>query len=264
MSKSKITARKRFGQNFLQDQNMIAKIIRAINIQPTDHIVEIGPGRGALTDHIATTNPKQLDIIEIDRDLGERLQQAFADKSNIRLILGDALELNFSEFGKRLRIVGNLPYNISTPLLFHVLQSIDHIADMHFMLQKEVVDRMVANVGEHDYSRLTVMLNYFCDCKRLFNVPPTVFYPKPKVMSSFVRLLPKPNRENINLHCFESIVRDAFNHRRKTIRNSLQTWFDEATLQELGFDPKARAQQLSYRDYVKLSQNVDKTWQVML
>ena len=250
-------ARRRFGQNFLQDANVINRIIHSINPQATDHIVEIGPGLGALTHPLAHTDV-QLDLVELDRDLIIKLEKLYKTYTNVTITNADALKFDFHELSrhdKKLRIVGNLPYNISTPLLFHLIDQIDVIKDMHFMLQKEVVDRLAAQPGGSDYGRLGIMVQYFCQVEALFTVDPSAFKPMPKVDSAIVRLiphkeLPYPSK---NLSKLRHIVMQAFNQRRKVIRNSLKGIIDESQLQSLGIDPMTRPERISIEDFVALS-----------
>lgn len=250
--------RKRFGQNFLHDPHVIAKIVHAINPQTAEQVVEIGPGLGAITEALLPYL-NTLHVIEIDRDLIPGLQQLSQKTSNSLIVhQADALKFDFAALAhdKPLRIVGNLPYNISTPILFHLLQQIHCISDMHFMLQKEVVDRLAATPNNKTYGRLSVMVQYFCKVQALFDVSPGAFNPLPKVTSAIVRLqpytsLPYPCN---NFELFARMVRDAFNARRKTLRNALKNfsinWQSYATLTNL------RPEQLSVADYVNLANHV--------
>lgn len=252
-------ARKRFGQNFLQDQHIIDRIIREIAPKKDDHLLEIGPGQGALTRQLAMSGAR-LDCIELDRDLAEHLRHKYRDYSNVRIHQHDILKFDISDLidadeKKPIRIIGNLPYNISTPVLFHLLKYYEHIKDMSFMLQLEVVERMSAGVGEKNYGRLSLMLQYFCEAQKLFNVPPQAFTPQPKVNSAIVRLtphgqlpLPAQNVDDLKL-----VVRTAFNHRRKTLRNSLKTLISNELLVSLAIDTTLRPENLSLGDYVKIS-----------
>ncbi|MEQ8289560.1 MAG: 16S rRNA (adenine(1518)-N(6)/adenine(1519)-N(6))-dimethyltransferase RsmA [Gammaproteobacteria bacterium] len=259
-------ARKRFGQNFLHDQAIIEKIVAAISPAKDDRIIEIGPGKGALTEPLLE-KVKQLDVVEIDRDLANLLESLFTnhqspltnDKPKFTLHQLDALKLDLSGFAcNQLRIVGNLPYNISTPLLFHLLSQANYIKDMIFMLQKEVVDRMVAGPGSKTYGRLSVMLQYGCEVTSLFSVKPGSFNPAPKVDSAVVRIVPDAERMRRvkDPVLLEHIVRDAFSQRRKTIRNSLKKRVEESILAELGIDPGTRAENLSVDDYIALANRV--------
>ncbi len=247
--------RKRFGQNFLVSPGIIRKIVEAIAPQPGDRMVEIGPGLGALTEPLLT-RLDHLQVVEIDRDLIARLRQQFpADRLSVHE--GDALAFDFARLGSDLRIVGNLPYNISTPLLFH-LAAVAGVRDMHFMLQKEVVDRMVAAPGGSDYGRLSVMLQYRFDMERLFVVPPGAFNPAPQVDSAIVRLLPRPaaaltaRDETV----FARLVAAAFGQRRKMLRNNLRELVDEPGLVAAGIAPTARAEELSVVDYLRLANSI--------
>jgi 16S rRNA (adenine1518-N6/adenine1519-N6)-dimethyltransferase len=252
--------RKRFGQNFLHDNHIIEKIVKVINPQAADHLVEIGPGLGALTQHLAQTNA-QLDLIEIDRDLLAGLTNFAAQYPNLKLHQADALKFDFQQLAKtkeHLRIVGNLPYNISTPLLFHLIKHIEMIKDMHFMLQKEVVERLAAQAGESAYGRLSVMVQYYCKVSYLFTVKPGAFYPAPKVDSAIVRLIPHSTLPYVakNFDFFSQIVAQAFNQRRKTLHNSLKNLLTTEQIQASGIDPKVRPEQLGVAEFVELSNQV--------
>jgi len=251
-----ILPRKRFGQHFLRDPQVLSRIQQAISPLPNQHIVEIGPGEGVLT-QLLFAHVKQLDIIEIDRDLIAVLQQKYADHSNLKIHNSDVLRFNFASLSstpQSLRIVGNLPYNISSPLIFKLFSHLDLIEDMHFMLQKEFVLRMTAKVGDSNYNRLSVMTQYFCDNILLFEIKPSAFSPPPKVDSAFVRMLPKkPELSATDLSLFALVVKQAFMHRRKTLSNCLKKLIDSATLEKVGIDPKLRPQQLSVNDFVSIS-----------
>jgi len=241
--------RKRFGQNFLADGNTIDRIVAAIGPRPEDHIIEIGPGRGALTEHLIESGCR-LSVIEIDRDLAADLK---ARHPTLDVIVTDVLKHDFNRLRDHApaRIVGNLPYNISTPLLFKLFAHLDHILDMYFMLQLEVVDRMAAQPSTHNYGRLSVMNQYYCDVMRLFTVPASAFIPKPKVVSAFVRLLPrKPGNEANDVGTLEKILTHAFSRRRKTIRNALKGFISEEELASLSLDPSLRPENLSVSDYI--------------
>ena len=245
--------RKRFGQNFLNSPGVIRKIVDAIKPQRGELMVEIGPGQAAITEPLLAALD-QLHVVEIDRDLIALLKQRFpADKLIIHE--GDALDFDFSALGSDLRIVGNLPYNISTPLLFHLAGFSAQVRDMHFMLQKEVVDRMVAEPGNGEFGRLSVMLQYRFEMERLFIVPPDAFTPAPKVDSAIVRLIPLPasKLQARDEAAFARIVSIAFSQRRKMLRNTLRDLFDEAALVRLGIKPTARPEELSVADYVNLA-----------
>ena len=220
---SKHRARKRFGQHFLVDPGVISAITDAIAAKAGDRIIEIGPGQGALTGRLARSGC-EFHAIELDRDLAARLRSEFAQADNVTIHEADALAFDFASLGDELRVVGNLPYNISTPLLFHLLQYRERLVDMHFMLQKEVVDRMAAEPGSKAYGRLTIMLGVHFDVEALFDVGREAFDPPPDVLSSVVRLLPLPAgtyEVNDELR-FAELVAQAFSQRRKTIRNSLR------------------------------------------
>ncbi|MCK4607889.1 MAG: 16S rRNA (adenine(1518)-N(6)/adenine(1519)-N(6))-dimethyltransferase RsmA [Gammaproteobacteria bacterium] len=253
----KTLAKKRFGQNFLQDKNIIHKIIASIAPQATDHIVEIGPGLGALTTQILP-QVSRLDAVELDRDLIPKLEAACGKPGNLYIYQANALKFDFSNLSaenKPLRIVGNLPYNISTPIIFHLLKYLPLIENMHFMLQQEVVERLAAKPGNKIYGRLSVMVQYFCEVTKLFTVPPQAFYPAPKVYSAIVRL--KPHKEIAlpaqNINYFTNIVKQAFSQRRKTIHNSLKSHLSNEQLQSINIDPKSRPEQLTVADFVKIS-----------
>lgn len=260
-TKSRPLARKRFGQNYLLDHGVIHQIIAAIGPQCDDHIVEIGPGGAALTSQLVKAVNK-MEAIEIDRDLFASLTKMFAENNNITLHLGDALRFDFQQLctsEKPLRIVGNLPYNIATPLLFHLATHKDCIKDLHFMLQKEVAERLAAGPGSHQYGRLSVTMQYRFQIIRLFDVAPEAFSPVPKVDSAFVRLLPQPTPPVFvkNITTFEKIVAQAFAQRRKTLRNTLRDTLSKDDLQALGIDPSARAETLGLEEFAKMSNQVD-------
>lgn len=245
--------RKRFGQNFLQDKAVIYKILSALNLQENDKVIEIGPGLGALTEPLLRQLNKLI-AIEIDKDLQNHLQSMPA-ANKLHLIAGDALTVDYSQWGEHLRIIGNLPYNISTPLLLHLLDYAPFIDDMHFMLQKEVVLRMCANPGTKVYGRLSVMLQYRCEVEYLFDVPPEAFYPKPKVESAIVRLTPyriSPYAK-VEFTVLESLMAQAFSMRRKTLANNLKSVLSAAQLTELGIDPVSRPEQIEISDYVRIA-----------
>ncbi|WP_255992161.1 16S rRNA (adenine(1518)-N(6)/adenine(1519)-N(6))-dimethyltransferase RsmA [Chitinolyticbacter albus] len=251
--------RKRFGQNFLQDQGVIADIVNAVSPHPGEAVVEIGPGLAALTAPLIT-RAGRLHAVEIDRDIVAHLQQRFSpDELVIHNV--DAMKFDFGALadgiapGGKLRLVGNLPYNISTPLLFHLASFADRIADMHFMLQKEVVDRMVADPSTTDYGRLSVMLQLRFHMERVLDVPPESFYPPPKVDSSVVRLLPwpTPQHEVLDLPLLEDLVVKAFGQRRKTLRNNLKGIVDDALFAELKIDPGLRPENLAVGQFVAIA-----------
>jgi len=246
--------RKRFGQNFLHDQNIINSILRCINVQPTDNLLEIGPGLGALTKPLLN-QVNQLTAIEIDTDLHAHLQQLPAAQGKLHLINADALKVDFTPFGENLRIVGNLPYNISTPLLIRLLQITPQIKDMHFMLQKEVVQRLAASPGSKTYGRLSVMAQYYCDVSELLHVPPTAFNPEPKVDSAIVRLTPFASGKYpaVPFSELEQLVAKAFSMRRKTLANNLKPLLAANDLISLNIDPQWRPEQISVIDYVTIT-----------
>ena len=255
-------ARKRFGQNFLHDQNIIDKIIRSINPKPTQNIVEIGPGQGALT-YPLLEKLGHLNAVEIDRDLIQILEQQSSEYGSLSIHEGDALKFDFNQVAQtdnKVRLVGNLPYNISTPIIFHLLEYIDLIADMHFMLQKEVVERMAAEPNSKTYGRLTVMLQWYFDVDYLFDIPPSAFNPPPKVTSSLVRLTPKaaPLTQLNSTTQFSKLVNRVFQQRRKTLRNILKNYLNEDEILSLGISPTARPETLSVVDFANLS-NLIKT-----
>lgn len=260
MSKKPIThkARKRFGQNFLHDHGVIRRIIRAIAPHESDQLVEIGPGLGALTEELLA-EAGELDAIELDRDLPPILRTKFFNYGNkFRIHEADAMKFDFSQLrkdDKRLRIVGNLPYNISTQLIFHLLSHSDNIEDMHFMLQKEVVDRMAAGPGENNYGRLGIMAQYLCKVESLFVVPPGAFNPAPKVDSAIIRLTPYRELPHVasDPSQLEIVVRTAFNMRRKTLRNNLKPLLTADELESLGIDPGLRPEKLPISDFVSIS-----------
>jgi 16S rRNA (adenine1518-N6/adenine1519-N6)-dimethyltransferase len=249
--------RKRFGQNFLTDKNIVGKIVSAIAPRPDDNLVEIGPGLGALTRPLLE-QAKRLQAIELDRDLIPQLKENCRDSGELIVHEADALEFDFSALaqpGLPLRIAGNLPYNISTPLLFHLIECISSIRDMHFMLQKEVVDRMAAAPDSPDYGRLSVMLQYHCRVEPLFTVPPGAFNPRPKVDSRIVRLRPHPVPPCAvaSYTDFASLVKQAFAQRRKTLRNNLKPLLDADRISALGIDPAARTETLGLKDFAALA-----------
>ena len=259
------TPRKRFGQNFLHDEAVISRIIDSINPQPNDHIVEIGPGKGALTRHLLHKCGR-LDTIELDRDLANYLVRTLQTKKgeedqedqDFQLHQCDVLKFDFSSLTdtpRSLRIVGNLPYNISTPVLFYLLKYSELIKDMTFMLQLEVVNRLAARMGDKNYGRLGLMVQYHCQVQHLFNVPSAAFIPKPKVSSAIVRLTPHQAMpvEARDVDCLQHVIRTAFTQRRKILRNSMKNLVPEEKLEELGVDLTLRPENLSLKDYVKIS-----------
>jgi len=253
--------RKRFGQNFLQDPNVVAKIAYAIAPQPHDHLVEIGPGLGALTEALLP-QVEAMDAVELDRDLIPKLAQRCGALGQLRIHSADALKFDFASLaadGRPLRIIGNLPYNISTPLMFHLLKSRAVIRDMHFMLQKEVVDRLAATPGGKDYGRLSVMMQYHCAVDSLFDVPPGAFNPPPKVNSAVVRLRPwdEPPVKVPDVALLEKLVTQAFSQRRKTLRNTLKGLLTAEQIASQDIDPARRAETLSLTEFAALSRAVE-------
>jgi 16S rRNA (adenine1518-N6/adenine1519-N6)-dimethyltransferase len=251
-----LTPRKRFSQNFLLDSAVIGQICDSLGLRSDEQWLEIGPGYGALTKHLLPA-VKTFSVVELDRDLIPQLKQECALLGELIVYQADALRFDFNEILKGIptRIVGNLPYNISTPLLFHLIQYLEHIVDMHFMLQHEVVARMAAQPNTSEYGRLSIMLQYHCQVEYLFHVPPTAFKPVPKVDSAMVALKPHAVIQNPahDLILFETIVRDAFNLRRKTLRNSLKKHVMASDWVKLNINPQSRAENLSVDDYVNIA-----------
>ncbi|RUO27912.1 16S rRNA (adenine(1518)-N(6)/adenine(1519)-N(6))-dimethyltransferase [Aliidiomarina sedimenti] len=251
-------ARKRFGQNFLHDGGVIDSIVGAIHPQPGQALVEIGPGLAALTEPAADACG-HLHVVELDRDLADRLESHPFLKDKLTVHRADALKFDFAalskELGKPLRVFGNLPYNISTPLIFHLLQQLDVVEDMHFMLQKEVVDRMGAEPGSKAFGRLTVMIQQACEVTPVLDVPPGAFTPPPKVNSAVVRLRPltTPRVEVKDRKLLNQVCLTGFNQRRKTIRNNFKELMTEADLESLGINPAARPETLSVDDFCRLA-----------
>lgn len=250
-------ARKRFGQNFLHDAGVIDRILRAIHAKPGEHLLEIGPGQGALTEGLLNSGA-HLDVVELDKDLVPVLQHKFRTFDNFTLHQGDALKFDFNQLQappRSLKVVGNLPYNISTPLIFHLLAHAHLIRDMHFMLQKEVVERMAAGPGGGDWGRLSIMVQYHCRVEHLFNVGPGAFNPPPKVDSAIVRLVPHdtPPHPAKDPALLERVVREAFNQRRKTLRNTLKGLLDGAAIEAAGVDGSLRPEQLDIAAFVRLA-----------
>lgn len=249
-------ARKRFGQHFLQDRGVIERLIRTIAPRPQDNIVEIGPGQGALTTALLD-KVHELHAVELDRDLAHSLERTLGNE-RLHLHQGDALRFDFSALAKQprsLRVVGNLPYNISTPLLFHLLTQVDMLLDMHFMLQQEVVDRLTATPGSRHWGRLSIMVQYFCQAHFAFAVPPEAFTPPPAVNSAIVRLVPyqNPPWPVQDRQIFRQVVTQAFSQRRKTLGNALKSLLDRESLTAAGIDPALRPEQLSLQDYTVLA-----------
>lgn len=249
-------ARKRFGQNFLHDQQVIDRILASVAPKSSDLIIEIGPGQAAITRPLLASGA-ELHVIEIDRDLVSLLEQKFAGASNLTIHSLDALNADFDEItGSRpFRLIGNLPYNISTPLMFHVLKWHKLVRDMHFMLQKEVVERMAAGPGSKVYGRLSVMTQFLCEVTPLFDVQPESFSPIPRVCSSIVRLQPlgKPPFDAGSGNQLDRVVAAAFSQRRKTLRNSLRGLLDADQISSVDIDPGQRAEQLGLAEFAALA-----------
>lgn len=249
-------ARKRFGQHFLTDGAVIDAIVQGISPRSEDRMVEIGPGLSALTSPLLDAL-NQLIVVEIDRDLAARLRHTYrADR--LQVIESDALKVDFSALGPDLRIVGNLPYNISSPLLFHLMPAADHVIDQHFMLQKEVIDRMVAAPGSGDYSRLSVMLQSRYHMVKLFDVPPEAFDPPPRVVSAVVRMIPlgADRPQPLSYAAFEQVVARSFAQRRKMMRRCLADWAGSIDWDALGIEPTARAEQIPVERFMALSDHL--------
>ncbi|MFU8831376.1 MAG: 16S rRNA (adenine(1518)-N(6)/adenine(1519)-N(6))-dimethyltransferase RsmA [Wenzhouxiangella sp.] len=248
--------RKRFGQHFLRDGEVIASIVAAINPQPGDHLVEIGPGEGVLTGPVLA-RAGSIDVVELDRDLAATLSARLRHPAGLTIHQADALKFDFSELAVDgpIRVIGNLPYNISTPLIFHLLAQADSIRDMVFMLQKEVVDRLVASPGNGDYGRLTLMASHYCNMDWLFDVPPEAFTPPPKVDSAIIRMVPKAINEEDQalLPALDKLVRASFGQRRKTLRKSLKNLIDDTAFQTAGIEPTARPETLSLEQFRALA-----------
>lgn len=251
----KHVARKRFGQNFLVDTFIIDSIVAAISLESDDEVVEIGPGQAAITQFIAERCAR-LSLIELDRNLIPILKEKFAGREHVSIYQEDALRFDYQQLydGKKLRLVGNLPYNISTPLIFHLFANIELFRDMHFMLQKEVVERMCASVNTKAYGRLSIMTQYYCDTELLFEVPPEAFDPQPKVTSAIVSLRPREARENVDVAFLNTVVTSAFNMRRKNLRNALKAHLEPEDFGPLELDEKARPENLSLADYIRITQ----------
>ncbi len=247
--------RKRFGQHFLTDQHIIDQIISAVAPQKNERLVEIGPGTGVLTRPLLEQTAT-LDVIELDRDLAANLRQEFSSEI-LRIHEIDVLNFSFRSMthGKeKIRLIGNLPYNISTPLIFHLLDEADVISDMTFMLQKEVADRMAAKPGSRQYGRLSVMLQYLCDTEFLFDVPPEAFDPPPKVMSTIIRLVPKSEPLLLSdKHLFSNLVKQAFSQRRKTLHNVLKEFATDEDLEAVGLSPGDRSENIQVESFVRLT-----------
>lgn len=245
-------ARKRFGQHFLSDSGVIDEIVRAIDPRPGQALVEIGPGLAALTNPVVERSG-QLTVIELDRDLAARLRK----RPELSVVESDVLKVDFAalqaQIGRKLRVIGNLPYNISSPILFHLLPVADVVEDQHFMLQKEVVDRMVASPGSKDYGRLSVMLQWRYDMENVVDVPPEAFDPPPRVDSAVVRMTPFATPPNVDAGVLEELVAVAFSQRRKLLRHTLGAWIAQRGL-DSGFDLQRRAEEVPVADYLSLAQ----------
>jgi len=242
--------RKRFGQHFLTDDSVIGAIVDAINPRPGEAVVEIGPGLGAMTDPLVG-RCERLTVIELDRDLAARLRK----RPELNVVESDVLKVDFpalaEQAGQKLRVVGNLPYNISTPILFHLLGHVGHVVDQHFMLQKEVVDRMAASPGNKDYGRLSVMLQWRYDIESVLDVPPEAFDPPPRVDSAVVRMQPLPLAVGVDAKLLGELVTVAFSQRRKLLRNTLGRWLDERGFAG-EFNTQRRAEEVPVSDYLAL------------
>lgn len=250
---SKHQARKRFGQNFLTDGLVIEGIVSAIAPAPDDLVVEIGPGLSALTQPLLRSL-KHLTVVEIDRDLAARLRRQHTAE-RLTVIEADALTVDFASLGAGLRVVGNLPYNISSPLLFHLIDAADVVRDQHFMLQREVIDRMVATPGSADYGRLSVMLQVRYRMEKLFDVPPEAFDPPPRVVSAIVRMIPLPETRlrPVSEDAFQKVVARAFAQRRKMLRRALGDWAAFVPWEALDIPPTARAEELSVEKFIGMT-----------
>lgn len=260
-------ARKRFGQHFLHDPAVLARLVAAIRPRPGERLVEIGPGLGALTRPLLQATGR-LDVVELDRDVVPHLREACADLDGLHVHLGDALRFDYCaladgeanagetpDAAPLLRVVGNLPYNISTPLLFHLIGQAHCIRDMHFMLQKEVVDRIVAGAGDDAYGRLGIMVQFHCAAERLFTIRPGAFNPPPKVDSAVVRLVPhrRPPVTVKDFACFSQIVTQAFSQRRKTLRNALKGLLDAEAITAADIDPGLRPERIDLAGFARLA-----------
>lgn len=246
--------RKRFGQHFLADESVIDGIVNAIDPQPGEALVEIGPGLGAMTDPLVARS-KHLTVVELDRDLAARLRK----RAELTVVESDVLKVDFTalaaQAGQKLRVVGNLPYNISTPILFHLLDSVDQVVDQHFMLQKEVVDRMAAEPGQKDFGRLSVMLQWRYAIESVLEVPPEAFDPPPRVESAVVRMVPRPSPEGLDAALLGKVVTVAFSQRRKLLRHTLGRWLDEQGFAG-DFDTQRRAEEVPVAEYLALTRSL--------
>lgn len=251
--------KKRFGQHFLHDQSVLERMTSAIAPLNTDVMLEIGPGEGALTDRLID-QVARFTVVEIDNDLIPKLQHRYANRSHFNLVHQDALTLDYAQFANPLRVVGNLPYNISTPLIFKLLEARHTISDMHFMLQKEVVQRLASEPDGEHYGRLSVMAQYYCDIEDLFHIGPEAFDPPPKVDSAVVRLIPYKQLPTVanDETTFAKIVKQCFSMRRKTLRNNLKGWLTGEQIEACLIEPSLRAEVLCVADFVRLSDAFDK------
>ena len=254
-------ARKRFGQHFLHDPAVLDRIVEAIGPRATDHLVEIGPGRGALTRRLVEAPHATLDAIEVDRDLVALLHSDLGNQPRLSVSEADALDFDFAGLaharGGKLRVVGNLPYNVSTPLLFHLLRNASSVEDMYFMLQREVVERIVATPGDDSYGRLTVMLAPWVRAERLFDVGPGAFHPPPKVWSAVVQLVVRPEAAFPVSPHFAAVVAAAFAHRRKTLRNAIKDLLSREQIEAAGIDPGVRPETLAPTAFNTLARTLD-------
>jgi len=246
--------KKSLGQHFLRDQNILRKIVELIAPNSNDNLIEIGPGAGALTTKLLPL-VDSLDAIELDKDVIPDLERNCHHDKKLHIHLADVLRVDFTQFKAPIRLVGNLPYNISTPLLFHLIKNINLIKDMHFMLQKEVAERIAASPGSKIYGRLSVMMQYYCEVELLLYIGSGAFSPAPKVASAFIRLIPRKNNPIIasDENKLSDIVRDAFNHRRKTIANGLKKYLTPSQLEKIGINPGLRPEQLSVDEFVRIA-----------
>jgi len=261
MSKPQVhKARKRFGQNFLHDYGVIRRIVACIAPKEGQRLVEIGPGKGALTEGVISIT-KEMDVVELDRDLIPILKVNLFRYPDLRVHEADAMKFDFSSLAQNgpIRVVGNLPYNISTPLIFHLLSQANIIEDMHFMLQKEVVDRLAARPGDNLYGRLSVMTQYYCQVESLFIVGPESFDPPPKVDSAIVRMTPHKVLPHVasDIKLLESTVRTGFQQRRKTLRNNFKGILNDLDFEQLNIDPTLRPERLDVGDYVRITNHLE-------
>ena len=244
--------KKSLGQHFLHDSKVLVQIVNFIAPQFSDSLVEIGPGTGTLTTKLLPL-VNSMDVIEIDHAIIPKLKQQCKHRENLHIYIADVLQIDFAQLGEPLRLVGNLPYNISTPLLFKTIENINLIQDLHFMVQKEVAERITASPGTKTYGRLSVMLQYYYTIELLCYVAPRAFFPPPKVSSAFIRLVPHKYYSAQNKKLFSEIVQTAFGQRRKILANSLKNFFTTAQLKQIGINPTLRPEQLTVNDFVLLS-----------